>query len=228
MTDKENNLTVNLALLKELANRNIRHNVSKKIESIVESLYDRQDYAHYHYHTFKNIISKVDTDLAKFKMAFNMSDDDIRNKTAIQANIFACMQSIHITHDILAYLIATILNLELSEREITFQKVQKKVNIFENLKNLMNAFSNHDDYRYLISYVNHAKHRYHIEPKITYYFVGEKHHTAEFEEFEFKGNQYQKQNVEEFLFREYNREQKLILQIENELINILQIDQGQN
>ena len=222
MANHEENLKVNLALLKELANKKTAIEASKKIESIIESLHDRQEFAHYHYHAFKNMMSKVNTDLAKIEMAFSMNDDDRRNKIAIKANISACIQSIHITHDILAYLITTILNLDLSENKITFYNVKEKLNNYKNLKKLLVDFSSHDDYKYLTSYVNHTKHRFHVEPKVTYHFTGNKHYSAQFERFSFKNKEYSEQDVDKFINREYNREAKLIIMIENELISILE------
>ena len=224
MPNKENNLTVNLALLKELINQKNGNVESKKIEAIIESLHDRQDFARYHYNLFKNTISNVETDSSKLKMAFGTNYDARKNKITIKANILACIHSIHITHDILAYLIVAALKIDLSAREISFQKVQEKINGFVNLKNQMNQFSNHDDYKYLTSYINHSKHRYHIEPQMTWHFVGDKHYTVQFSGFVFKGNNYPPCDAEEFLIREYDRESRLIVKIENELINIL----GQN
>ncbi len=218
---KNYQLEVNLKVLKELVCKKVSIESSKKINAIIESLHDRQDYARYHYQTYRSIIEKVDNDLLKFKLALQIEDADKKDMIAIKANITSCIQSIHITHDILAYLISTILSLNLNESKITFNNVLKKVNDYKNLKNLLDEFSSHNDYKYLVSYVNHTKHRFHIEPKITYYFTVNKDYIAEFEEFDFKGNKYEKQNIEEFLLREFNREQKLIIEIENELINIL-------
>ena len=222
MAHTEETLKVDLALLKELSNKRTANEASKKIVAIIGSLHDRQEFAHYHYHTFKKIISKVDTDLAKLEMALHLSDDNIRKKFAIKASISACIQSIHITHDILAYLITTILNLDLSENKITFYNVKEKLNNYKNLKKLLVDFSSHDDYKYLTSYVNHTKHRFHVEPKVTYHFTGNKHYSAQFERFSFKNKEYSEQDVDKFINREYNREAKLIIMIENELISILE------
>lgn len=228
MTTQEENLKVDLILLRELANKKHDDNISKKIEAIIESLHARQDFARYHYNLFKNTISNINTDLLKLKSAFKADDEAKKNDTTIKANILACIHSIHITHDILAYLIATVLSLDLSEREITFQKVQGKVDDFKNLKNLLSEFSDSGDYKYLTSYVNHSKHRYHIEPQITWHFTDNKHYNVQFNSFLFKGTKYPSCDVEEFLNREYNRESRLIIKIENELINILKSEQEEN
>lgn len=216
-------LKVDLAKLKSL----VEQTKVDKIEKIIESLHERQDYTRYHYHSFKNILDTVNTDLSKFKLALQIDNVDKQNMLAIKANILACIQSLHVTHDILAFLIATVLDLGLDEREITFYNVEKKCNKFQDLTNLLNEFSNHEDYKYLVSYVNHSKHRFHIDPKFIFHFTGGNHFTATFEAFSFKNYDYESKEIDSFINEEYNREQALILQIENELINILE-SQGED
>ncbi len=220
---KNYQLEVNLKVLKEFSSKKVSIESSKKINAIIESLHDRQDYARYHYQTYRSIIEKVDNDLLKFKLALQIEDADKKDMIAIKANITSCIQSIHITHDILAYLISTILSLNLNESKITFNNVLEKVNDYKNLKNLLYEFSNEPDYEYLISYVNHTKHRYHIESNLKFHFTNENHFTATIEAFTFDRKKcWLKRDVDDFIIHEYNREQNLILQIENELTNILE------
>jgi len=222
------NMKANLLQLKELANKKVTSAISKKIELIIESLHDRQDFARYHFYEYKDVMHTLNNDKLKIEQALQINNKNKKDAIAIKANITACMQNIHITHDILAYLIATVLNLDLNEREISFVKVKEKSSSFINLKKLLEDFSGHNDYKYLISYSNHTKHRFHIDSKLTFHFTQDKHYTAIFEKFSFKGNSYTEQAIESFLVREFNREQKLIIAIENELINILQMQDEDN
>ncbi len=228
MTQNDAGMKVDLAKLKSFARQTVIKSEADKIDKTIESLHDRQEYARYHYHTYKNIISKVDNDLSKIKLALKIEDADWKDTIAIKANITSCIQSIHITHDILAYLIAKVLQLEINENKIYLGTVRDNIKTYTNLKKLLQAFTEYSDYNYLTSYVNHNKHRFHIDSKLMFHFTGNKHFTASFEAFNYKGKSYEMQEIDAFILREYNREQKLILEVENELINILEAQQGEN
>ena len=101
--------------------------------------------------------------------------------------------------------------------------VINKINIphYEVLFELLESLTNNDDFKYLNAYTNHSKHRHIVNPNFNIGINNVKEFGFSFDTFKYKEKHYEKRKVDNFLTSEYNREFKLIIQIENELISIL-------
>lgn len=142
-----------------------------------------------------------------------------------QANIVACMQNLHSSHDILGYLIYFLLELEFDKpRNINLANVIPKIDKanYTYLMELLNKLTNHEDYEYLNAYTNHSKHRHIVNPIFNLGIPDIKQFGFSFDAFEYRNNNYKKRKVDEFLTSEYYRESKIIIQIGNELIKIIE------
>lgn len=221
-------MEANLDNLRQLCSEN--RNIAK-INKIIESLHDRQDYARYHFKEFQRL--SIHTDKSELIMVAISEDNKMKEKRlGLKANIMACIQSIHITHDLLSQLISKILELEIIDRRISFYEVVKKLSNLENIKykillelliklrgeKVKEKISYFD---YITAIVNHSKHTFTIEPAFKTTFFSEVHRICYFAEFTYKGNLYPEIDAEFLINSEYIRESKLIIEIENELISIL-------
>ncbi len=223
-------MKVNLGKLRQLSQKN--KNIIK-INKIIESLHDRQDYAKYHFKEFKKL-SSFNNEAELVKSWHTMDKESFDKRLALKANIMACIQSIHITHDLLAQLIFNVLNLTKAEKEKLYfytvitilkrLKNDKYKNLIELLTKLRggNLENKSSYFNYLRAIVNHSKHTYTIEPKRKLSFSPNAHQRFYFEEFKYSDILYKEIDAEFLINSEYNRESKLIIEIENELINILQ------
>lgn len=185
-------------------------NNQEEIIKALNSLDARIMFAEYHFYEYKKITNEENWVIVA------------------QANIVACMQNLHSSHDILGYLIYFILELEFDNpRNINLSNVILKIDKskYEYLIELLNELINHDDFEYLNAYTNHSKHRHIINPIFNLGIPDIKKFGFYFDAFKYDKNDYEKRKVDEFLTNEYNREFQIIIQIENELINIIETKQ---
>lgn len=206
----------------------------KEISQIIESLHDRQDYAIHHYHEYKKLTESLNTSEKVIRFFLGINDDAFSKKIALKANIMACLHNMHITHDLLGQLIYRILNLHFSENnKVYLRTVIKYLNDqhdgqYSDLVNLLNQLSGktkdeaHPYFKYLEDIVNHSKHRYTIEPKCKTNLQGQVAWSCYFEAFVKDGRSHKEMDAIFFINTEFNREAKIIIQIENELISILE------
>ncbi|MDD4884040.1 hypothetical protein [Sulfuricurvum sp.] len=215
-----------LKKLKELCGNN------KLISQIIESLHNRQDYAIYHCREYEKITELVNTSDKAIRF-FLSNDVEI---IALKANIMACLHNMHITHDLLGQLICRTLNLKI-QGQVYLRKVVTHLNEqqddrYRDLVNLLNLLAGSTNikaplyFQYLVDIVNHSKHRFTIEPKCKTNLQGQVTWSCYFEAFTKDGRSHNEMDAIFFINTEYNREAKLIIQIENELINILEIGIG--
>lgn len=207
---------------------------NKEISQIIESLHDKQEYCIYHYLEYKKITESFDTPIKAYKFIFGIDEDSYPKQIALKANIMACLHNMHITHDLLGQLICRALNLSISEDKVCLRSVIRYLNEqnddrYSSLVNLLNQLAGktknetHQYLQYLEDIVNHSKHRYTIEPKFkTYDLKRPQERSCYFEAFTKDGRSHKKMDAIFFINTEYNREAKLIIQIENELISILE------
>lgn len=220
-------MIVNLDTLRQLSHKS-RNTIN--INQIIESLHDRQDYAKYHFKEFK-ILSSYNNQSELIISCLSMDTESIDKRLAIKANIMACIQSMHITHDLLAQLIFNVLVLTINGNITLYQIITyleslrngKYSKLLELLIKLAgkDVKNKHLYIGYVSAIVNHSKHTYTIEPKTKTYFYPNVHKRFYFKEFNYKGFLYKEIDAEFLINSEYNREAKLIIEIENELINIL-------
>ncbi len=227
-------MTADLVRLRELAKRVLNTDGYEKVKLSIDSLSGRLEYAKYHYQQYKKLIDNKTDIVHKMKFMFSLDNSEQSEKIAIKANIIACMQNMHILHDILGYLICFSLNLQFDkERQINFSNVKNKIdsskkNEYKNLLILLEIFSSNSDYKYLEDNVNHSKHKFQISPNLFIDMRQDECIHCEFTSFTHNENFYDKRDVDNFLNVEFNRELNLIIEIENELIKILEEKIGEN
>jgi hypothetical protein len=213
-------MTLDIKKLYVLIEKKYGKGVCKKAKESINSLVKRQEFARYHYIEYKKILNSKDSISKNIDLIF----DDYADNIKIEANVVACMQNMHSAFDILGHVIYYAFNLGASEKtkiqedKIYIKSIRGKLED-EQLKNLLKELIEHDDYKYLEAIVNHSKHRYLINHDLT---IAGNTTTYFFDAFEYKEINYKKCVVNDFIEREYNREVRLIMQIENELINILE------
>lgn len=222
----------NLQKLQELCLDNQHFEIIKKI---IDGLHNRQEYAIYHYHEYKKITESIETLSEVFRLALLLDENSYSKQVALKANIMACLHNMHITHDLLGQLIDKVLNLNIKGK-IYLQTVINHLTIntnlqYANLVTLLHKFAGptiekaHPFFQYLADIVNHSKHQYTIEPIFKTNLQGQATRSCCFNSFKKGKNSYEEMDSDFFINTEYNREAKLIIQIENELINILQKEQ---
>ena len=194
-----------LDLFRKLIKEKYQNNQEEIIKTL-NSLDARIMFVEYHFHEYKRA--------------------DRENWAIVaQANIVACMQNLHSSHDILGYLIYFLLELEFDKlRNINLANVISKIDKanYTYLMELLNKLTNHEDYEYLNAYTNHSKHRHIVNPIFNLGIPDIKQFGFSFDDFKYAGKPFEKRKVDEFLTSEYNREFQIIIQIENELINIIE------
>lgn len=206
---------------------------NKEIGQIIESLHDKQEYCIYHYLEYKKITESFDTQLKAIKFVFGLDEDTYAKQIALKASIMACLHNMHITHDLLGQLIYRALNLPISEDKVYLRSVIRYLNEqnddrYSSLVNLLNQLAGktkneaHQYLQYLEDIVNHSKHRYTIEPKFKTNLKRPQERSCYFEAFTKDGRFHKEMDAIFFINTEYNREAKLIILIENELISILE------
>lgn len=220
-------MKADLNKLKELSKNNKNF---EEIVQTIESLHDRQDYARYHYQEYLKL-SNTNENVESILLAISMENEFIKRRLAIKANIMACIHNMHIIHDYLGYLIFYTLNLEI-KRKIDFYKVldylkSLKDYRYKTLLSLLFEFTCEDEntqfspFKYLCDISNHSKHKFIIESKATTNFDNRKsNRNSKFVGFTQRNNAYKEMDIDIFIKKEYEREAKLIIEIENELISI--------
>lgn len=195
----------NLDLFRELIKKKYKDNQDDIIKTL-DSLDDRVVFTRYHYYSYKE----------------DVGENWLMHS---RANIVAFMQNLHASHDILGHLIYFLLDLKFGDTSyITLYKVIEKIDKskYPNLLNLLIDLTEHDDFKYLNAYTNHSKHRHIVNPLFNLGISNIKEFGFSFDAFEYKNKKYCRRKVDDFLINEYNRESKLIIQIQNELIELLQ------
>lgn len=195
-----------LNIFRKLIQEKYQDNQEEIIKTL-NSLDARIMFAKYHFYEYKQITNEENWAIIA------------------RANIVACMQNLHSSHDILGYLIYFILELEFDNlQNINLSNVILKIDKskYEYLIELLNELINHNDFEYLNAYTNHSKHRHIVNPIFNLGIPDIKQFGFSFDDFKYKKKTYEKRKVDEFLTNEYNRELQIIIQIENELINIIE------
>lgn len=221
-------MKADLNKLKELSKNNKNF---EEIVQTIESLHDRQDYAKYHYQEYLKL-SNTNENVESILLAISTDDEFIKRRLAIKANIMACIHNMHIIHDYLGYLIFYTLNLEIKGK-IDFYKVLEYLKSLKDyrhktLLSLLFKFKCENNtqfspFKYLCDISNHSKHKFIIESKATTNLNNKKfNRNSKFFGFTQKNNDYKEMDIDTFIKKEYEREAKLIIEIENELISILE------
>jgi hypothetical protein len=221
--DTDEVMTVDLVKLRSLVQAKITEDKYSDFRLIINSIIDRQEYTRYHYQEYRHIIDSKNNVQKQFSLV--LSEKEYRDKVAIKANILACIQNLYTIHDMLAHLITYALDIKFEkERNITLKNVHsrlKKNANYADIDNLLDDLIGNDNFRYVVSNVNHSKHKYNIEPSIHIAPMEEPPVKCIFSEFSFHGEDYPAIDIDDFFNTEFCRELRLILKIENKLIEIL-------
>ena len=202
-----------------------------KVREALDSLIDRQYYAKYHFDTYRDILTNKDDIRKKMSFVLLVNDSEYRDRIALEANIIACLQSLHTVHDLLAYMIVYTLLIDFDdESRINIYSLKDKVSNsprYQKLLDLLNELTNHVNFKYLAAASNHSKHRFHIGPQTGLDMRESENLKCTFIPFDYKGVHYPKKEIDKFFNSEYSRESTLIIKIENELISLLETGENQ-
>jgi hypothetical protein len=209
------------------------------ISKIIDSLHDRQDYARYHYKEYERLLDEKKSAAEVIMLAISPDQNYELHRIAMKANIISCIQNMHIIHDLLGFLILKVLDLKIIRNGEEVKNIYLRTVINElksindnrctSLLNLLIQLAGEDVknqplyFDYLCEIVNHSKHKYTIEPKFNTNFTGDIERICYFDNFT-HNKKHDKMDAVFFINTEYNREAKLIIEIENELIRILEND----
>lgn len=206
----------------------------------IQSIFDRQEFARYHYHQAIDILEDFIKDdlepesLLKLVLRNRKAEwtDWDECKLKVQANIISCLQCLHVVSDNLGHVIFFGLGLNLEEgsqlkqHEISLKRVYSivKSGAYREIDSLLEELIEDEEYKYLSAIVNHSKHRSIIEPYININLrklKGEAHEMW-FREFEYGGKPFDKRLVFSFLEPELDRQRLQILKIGNQLNTIVE------
>lgn len=206
----------------------------RRVSSSLESIIDREFYARYHYQESVRLYQKCPVDISDSSALLAViidnssehADEFYRCRKRVEANIIACLQSIHSVSDILSHVIYYSLdmdnsvNFRMRENQISIDKVKNKLADAEEYKilhNLLIELTKHADYEYLCNIVNHSKHRSIVKSDFIFYTDGGKPHEFVFRDFTYSKQYYPKRPISDYLENEYNRQNPITDKIGNEI-----------
>lgn len=208
-----------------------------QLEFIVEScnsIVDRQDFAHFHYHEaieifnnyFKDRQSLTDAVVSALVRNHVNSEEFAEVMLKVRAHILGFMQSLHSVSDILSHVIFYSVGFDRSTiiepHRISIYstlKEMKKYSEYSKLVHLIECLIKYDDFEYLLAVVNHSKHRSIIQPMFSANLIkptGE-HHEIKFKGFSFNEKPYAPRLAFKFMESEYDRQSQLVSDIGNEI-----------
>lgn len=196
----------------------------------LDSIFENQDFAKYHYFEIKKLISghldsgKTGKDYFQLVMSTdsNVRESEEQFSTSCKAHIISLLRNMHSIPDLLAHVVYFCLGFNinsetsLDESKVSLFNVKK---ILENnpkyrkLLELLTCLSVNDDFKYLKDLGNYTKHRANVIPKLSYSMEHEGEDVYKFTFEAFK--KYPETPAIKFLNREYNRESEQIIIIGN-------------
>lgn len=224
--DNNKVITVNLEKLRELIQVNTTDKRFREVKFIIGSIVERLHCAMYHYEEYRHIMDQERNIKEHFEYLFDEDNKYYREKIAMVANVLSFMQSIHVVHDILAHLISYTLNIHFDdERYISLYNVHNKIKEkaeFSSIDSLLQKLIDNNDFKYIAANVNHSKHKYNISPSRYVDLRTKPIMTCSFSPFVYKNVEYEKRDVDVFFNSEFKREERIIITIENTIIDILE------
>ncbi len=214
----------------------------KLISPSLESIFQNQDFARYHYSELNRLVEEhfegLDDDQDYLKLILT-NDVDVRNKEhdygiAYKANIMALLKNLHSISDLLAHAIYFALGLNLKEKTEINPKYLNLKKVIDKLANIdgasdlvndLNALTSHEDNIYLNSLVNHSKHRSNISPNLSYELAktGVDSYKFSFQEFDYDEVSYGSKLVKPFLNNMYNYQSESIIKIGNKINTLAEV-----
>ena len=202
----------------------------------IESIISRKGYARYHFQEFKKLLTEFlkgkEDEASLFKLVLGSEEEDRMEfyhlRTKVEANVVACLQSIHAVSDILSHVIYFSLNmdshadLKLEQKKISLFNVKNKISKtseYSSLFILVKQLIDHQDYRYLVDIVNHSKHRSTVGTIFKVDFSEEpgRTHALQFASFSYEERNHSKRWIDDYLNDEYKRQDPLTIEIGNEI-----------
>lgn len=176
----------------------------------IQSIIDRKLYARYHYQEFERLLTELlrgnEDQVSLYNLVLVSEEEWIEFnhcRKMVEANVVACLQSLHAISDILSHVIYFSLNmdsevdLKLSPRYVSLHNVKNKISIkseYSRLSSLIEQLISHQDYRYLVDIVNHSKHRSVVGTSFTLddSVESERHYGLELVSFSYEGRNHPK------------------------------------
>ncbi|BCK05129.1 hypothetical protein VCSRO162_3320 [Vibrio cholerae] len=202
------------------------------LSSSLDSIFENYDFARYHYSEIKRLINNHMLGKkypAEYLMLALTTDAEVLNaeiefKLAYRANVFALLKNLHSISDFLAHVVYYSFGLNHDKStsiecdKLNLYQVKKSLEKRKELCDILaslETLTNHSDYKYLRDVVNHTKHRSNILSDFTYdpNQHGEGIYQISFKPFGIHGEV----SVNDYLNREYNRENALIIELGNKL-----------
>lgn len=212
-----------------------------QLEFLVEScnsIVDRQNFAHFHYHEamdifndhFKDKQSLTDAVVSALVRNHANAEEFSNVMLKVRAHILGFMQSLHSISDTLSHVIFYSFGCDKSTNikphrisiYSTLEEMRKQSECTK-LVHLIECLIEHKDYEYLLAMVNHSKHRSIIQPMFSANLINPtgEHHEIKFKGFSFNGNPYAPRLAFKFMESEYDRQSQLVTNIGNEINTIL-------
>lgn len=201
----------------------------------LKSIVHRQIYARFHFQESKRILGEVlegrDQQAVLCDLIFGADPDAYyefaNRRLQAEAHIVALLQSLHSLSDILAHAIYFALGLNLDKatmlppKRVYLHRVLQLVPL-GNMRDLLHALIEHENYQYLSDIVNHSKHRSVVQTPYSVDTTGcdTIPHGLKLDAFVYDDRAYPARWSEPFLESEYNRQSALITRI-GELLNEL-------
>lgn len=149
----------------------------------LESIRDRQRYAHYHFQEYRRLLSEHIDDRLTSKSIYEITfafEPNQREELDLclshaSANVVACVQSLHSLGDILAHVVYFALGLntgesKLRERDVSLSSVARLLKqnpAFVKLVTIFDGILSDPEFVYLTALVNHSKHRSIVDPVLS-------------------------------------------------------------
>ena len=227
--------TWNLRQLKDRIEIKYGKNQQRITSRSLDSIFENQDFARYHYSEIKKLISEHLDNKRTGKDYFQLvmsTDPTVRESeyqfsTSCKAHIISLLRNLHSIPDLLAHFIYFCLGFNINDETrldeskvslFNVKKILKKDPKYRELLELVMCLTVNEDFKYLKDIGNYSKHRANVIPKLSYSMEHEGNSVYKFTFEAFK--RYPETPAVDFLNREYNRESEQILVIGNKINEI--------
>lgn len=234
-TDESKNLHWDTGLTGELVTAVFGAAQWKKAHPSVRSQGDRSEFCRYHYHEALGMMNEyIESKLKEAGLwgVYENYEEFSRLMLKIRANIVAFVQSLHAVADTCSHMLYYSLALDKlprppKERYIYANEVLKLLEQqrdaghpeYDKLCRLFREITTGDDYKYLTALTNTSKHRSVVRPELNEDVTGRRKEKwiLFLESFWYAGKLFEKANAREFMQKEHDRIQPLIVNIGMEL-----------
>ena len=201
----------------------------------LQSVALQREYARYHYHEAKKIIDKFLKKELKTKNAieivFENSHQKERVLIKVEANVLACLSSMHALADVYSYAIYYAFGFNLTtnhlpEHKIDTNSVLEIINSnqeFISTHRLLSSIKNDGDFGHLSAIVNNSKHRGIKRLKFSFDQLDTPHESCfiKIPSYDYNKKSFPEIEVKTFLTEEFDRASKLHIDMGNAINEIL-------